>query len=115
MRTVSCINNHIDHRLTAPATSKTNGVVERVGVNRAIKNATIKVLVYKDEAELKADLDKFLVYYSLNRRRGSLKRKLKVRTSFEAVECWYKMNPEIFIKSPDMFRADLLKNHGTTW
>jgi hypothetical protein len=25
------------------------------------------------------------------------------------------MNPEIFIKSPDMFRADLLKNHGITW
>jgi len=31
-----------------------------------------------------------------------------------AVECWYKMNPEIFIKSPDMFRAELLKNHGIT-
>jgi plasmid stabilization system protein ParE len=33
----------------------------------------------------------------------------------EAVECWYRMNPELFIKSPDMFRAGLLKNHGTTW
>ncbi|SCN47344.1 hypothetical protein BAZMOX_114231_1 [methanotrophic endosymbiont of Bathymodiolus azoricus (Menez Gwen)] len=42
-------------------------------------------------------------------------RELKVRTPFEAVECWYRMNPELFIKSPDMFRSGLLKNHGTTW
>ncbi len=109
---MACINGHIDHRLTAPTTPKTNGMVERV--NGTIKNATIKVLTYNDETELKADLDKFLVYYNLNRRHGSLKRELKVRTPFEAVQCWYRMNPEIFIKSPDMFRADLLKNHGTT-
>ena len=48
---MSCINGHIDHRLTAPATPKTNGMVERV--NGTIKNATIKVLTYKDETELK--------------------------------------------------------------
>jgi len=109
---MACIWGHIDHRLTAPATPKTNGMVERV--NGTIKGATIKVLTYKDEVELKADLDKFLVYYNINRRHGSLKRELKVRTPFEAVECWYRINPEIFIKSPDMFRAELLKNHGTT-
>jgi len=109
---MACIEDHIDHRLTAPATPKTNGMVERV--NGTIKDATIKVLTYKDKTELKADLDKFLVYYNLNRRHGSLKRELKVRTPFEAVECWYRMNPDIFIKSPDMFRADLLKNHGIT-
>jgi len=110
---MACIESHIDHRLTAPATPKTNGMVERV--NGTIKDATIKVLTYENEAELIADLDKFLAYYNLNRRHGSLKRELKVRTPFEAVECWYRMNPDIFIKSPDMFRADLLKNHGTTW
>ena len=87
-------------------------MVERV--NGTIKDATIKVLTYKDETELKADLDKFLVYYNLNRRHGSLKRELKVRTPFEALQCWYRINPEIFRKSPDMFRAELLKNHGTT-
>jgi hypothetical protein len=87
-------------------------MVERV--NGTIKGATIKVLTYKNEVELKADLDKFLVYYNLNRRHGSLKRELKVRTPFEALQCWYRINPDIFIKSPDMFRADLLNNHGTT-
>ena len=63
---MACIDGHIDHRLTAPATPKTNGMVERV--NGTIKDATIKVLTYKDKAELKADLNKFLVYYNLNRR-----------------------------------------------
>ena len=48
---MACINGHIDHRLTAPATPKTNGMVERV--NGTMKNATIKVLTYKDETELK--------------------------------------------------------------
>ncbi len=64
--------------------------------------------------ELKADLDKFLIFYNLNRRHGSLKRELKVRTPFEAVQCWYRIKPEIFKQSPGMFQADLLRNHGTT-
>jgi transposase InsO family protein len=109
----ACIDEHIDHRLTAPFTPKTNGMVERV--NGTIKDATIKVLTYQNEAKLKADLDKFLVYYNLNRRHSGLKRELKVRTPFEALQCWYRIKPEIFIKSPDMFQAGLLKNHGTTW
>ena len=109
---MACIEGNIDHRLTAPFTPKTNGMVERV--NGTIKDSTIKVLTYNNETELKADLDKFLVYYNLNRRHGSLKRELKVRTPFDALECWYRIEPDIFRKSPDMFRAVLLKNHGTT-
>jgi transposase InsO family protein len=109
---MACIDDHIDHRLIAPFTPKTNGMVERV--NGTIKDATIKASTYKDETELKADLDKFLVYYNLNRRHSGLKRELKVRTPFEALQCWYRINPGIFKKSPDMFQADLLKNHGTT-
>ena len=109
---MACIEGNIDHRLTAPFTPKTNGMVERV--NGTIKDSTVKVLTYKNETELKADLDKFLVYYNLNRRHGSLKRELKVRTPFDALECWYRIDPEIFRKSPNMFRADLLNNHGTT-
>jgi transposase-like protein len=107
-----CADDKIDHRLTAPFTPKTNGMVERV--NGTIKDATIKVLICTNETELKADLNKFLVYYNLNRRHSSLKRELKVRTPFEALQCWYRIKPEIFKKSPDMFRANLLRNHGTT-
>lgn len=103
----ACTDDAIEHRLTAPNTPKTNGMVERV--NGTIKDATIKVLTYKNETELKTDLDKFLVFYNFNRRHGSLKRELKVRTPFEALQCWYRIKPEIFKKPPDMFRADLLK------
>ena len=41
---IACIEGHIDHRLTAPFTPKTNGMVERV--NGTIKDATIKVLTH---------------------------------------------------------------------
>lgn len=109
---VECTDDNIQHRLTAPYTPQTNGMVERV--NGTIKNKTIKAITYHNIIELKADLDKFLVFYNLNRRHGSLKRELKVRTPFEAVQCWYRMKPELFKKHPDMLQADLLKNHGTT-
>ena len=79
---MACSEDGIDHRLTAPFTPKTNGMVERV--NGTIKDATVKVLTYENETELKADLDKFLAYYNLNRRHSSLKRRLKVRTPFDA-------------------------------
>jgi len=48
---MACIGGHIDHRLTAPATPKTNGMVERV--NGTIKGATIKVLTYSNETDTK--------------------------------------------------------------
>ena len=54
---MACIEGNIDHRLTAPFTPKTNGMVERV--NGTIKGSTVKVLTYKNETELKTDLDKF--------------------------------------------------------
>jgi len=39
-----CAKEDIDHRLTAPRTPKTNGMVERV--NGTIKNATVKCTTY---------------------------------------------------------------------
>ena len=51
---MACIEGNIDHRLTAPFTPKTNGMVERV--NGTTKNSTVKVLTYENETELKADL-----------------------------------------------------------
>lgn len=103
----ACDKDKIEHRLTAPYTPKTNGMVERV--NGTIKDKTIKIITYNNATELKAGLDQFLIFYNLNRRHGSLKRELKVRTPFEAVQCWYRIKPEIFKKSPDRFQAGLLK------
>jgi len=99
---VECSIDEIEHRLTAPYTPKTNGMVERV--NGTIKNTTIKAQEYKDIDEVKKDLDKFLIYYNFNRRHGSLRKELKVRTPFDAVQSWFQTKPEIFKILPDVFQ-----------
>lgn len=102
-----CTKDDIDHRLTAPNTPATNGMVERA--NGTIKNATIKVEAYQNIKELNASLNKFLIYYLFTRRHGSLRRELKVRTPYEAIESWFKTKPELFKISPDEFKANTLE------
>lgn len=96
----------IDHRLTEPFTPKTNGMVERA--NGIIKEGTIKVESYRTKEEMIADLDTFLLFYLFVRRHGSLKRELNVRTPYEALQSWYNLEPEIFKKHPEKFKADAL-------
>lgn len=105
-----CSKDNIDHRLTAPHTPATNGMVERA--NGTIKNATIKVEEYQNIKELGVGLNKFLIYYLFVRRHGSLRRELKVRTPYEAIENWFKTKPELFKISPDEFRANALERMG---
>jgi len=97
-----CKEDSIEHRLTAPYTPQTNGMVERV--NGTIKNATIKAEEYDNIEDVQKDLNKFLIYYNFNRRHGSLRKELKVRTPFEAVQSWFQVKPEIFKISPDVFQ-----------
>jgi transposase-like protein len=99
---IECKENNIEHRLTAPYTPQTNGMVERI--NGTIKNATIKAEDYDNINDVKKDLSKFLIFYNFNRRHGSLRKELKVRTPFDAVQSWFKTKPEIFKISPDMFQ-----------
>jgi len=101
-----CSKDNIEHRLTAPATPKTNGMVERA--NGTIKNSTIKATKYQNIKEPKEDLNKFLIHYNTNRKHGGLKKELKVRTPCEAVKSWFDIEPEIFKISPDKFYATLL-------
>lgn len=54
---------------------------------------------------------RFLVYYLLYRRHGSLKRELGVKTPFQAVEKWYELKPEIFIENPLQFKNKILFLH----
>ena len=84
-----CKEENIDHRLTAPFTPKTNGMVERA--NGTIKDGTIKVEEYQNINELISSLRKEL---------GS-----KVRTPFDALECWFKLEPKLFKISPSVFQA----------
>uniref|UniRef100_UPI004047EF73 DDE-type integrase/transposase/recombinase n=1 Tax=Flavobacterium sp. TaxID=239 RepID=UPI004047EF73 len=103
---IKCLENNILHRLTAPFTPKTNGMVERV--NGIIKNNTVLRKQYQSLDEMKNDLSKFLLFYNLNRRHGSLRKELKVKTPFNAIEKWYKLKPELFIITPSNFKNNTL-------
>ena len=103
---IKCQENRIDHRLTAPFTPKTNGMVERV--NGTIKNNTILKTKYESPKEMNIDLAKFNTYYNLYRRHGSLRKELQVKTPFEAVEKWFELKPELFNKTPDDFKIIIL-------
>lgn len=103
---VVCEQNNIDHRCTKPFTPKTNGMVEKA--NDIIKNGTIKKTNYNSIEDMKADLTNFLIHYNLYRRHGSLRRELKVKTPFDAVEKWYELEPKIFKQNPAEFKNKIL-------
>lgn len=103
---IKCKENNIEHRLTKPCTPKTNGMVERV--NGTIKSNTILLNNYKNPAEMHNDLNGFLVYYNINRRHGSLRKELNVKTPFQAIEKWYQLKPEIFKIEPTEFKNKLI-------
>lgn len=101
-----CTKHNIEHRLTKPATPKTNGMVERA--NGTIKNNTILKTKYQNEQEMKKDIMEFLCYYNLYRRHGSLRKELDVKTPFQAVEKWHGIEPELFKKTPQEFKNKIL-------
>ena len=57
---------------------------------------------------MKKDLTKFLSFYNFNRRHGSIRKKLKVKTPFNAIEKWYQFKPEIFKITPNEFKNNNL-------
>lgn len=101
-----CNENKIEHRLTKPFTPKTNGMVEKA--NDIIKCGTIKKTEYKNLEQMCDDLVKFLKHYNLYRRHGSLRRELKVKTPYNAVEKWFEIKPEIFKENPAKFKNKIL-------
>lgn len=107
-----CTENNIEHRLTQPFTPKTNGMVERV--NGTIKNDTVKKKTYENLEKMNDDLIRFLVYYNLYRRHGGVRKELKVKTPFDAVEKWYSIKPEIFKQTPLEFKTKILSLHNTS-
>ena len=103
---LKCIQNNIEHRLTAPFTPKTNGMVERL--NGTIKNNTILKNQYKTRVEMNADLANFMQFYNINRRHGSLRKEFDVKTPFQAIEKWYVLKPQIFKITPEKFKIIIL-------
>lgn len=59
-------------------------MVERV--NGTIKNNTILKTQYQSQEEMKNDLHKFLLFYNFNRRHGSIRKELNVKTPFNAIK-----------------------------
>ena len=103
---VVCEENNIDHRLTKPFTPQTNGMVEKV--NDTIKKGTIKGTTYESYTEMEKDTIRFLVYYNMYRRHGSLRKELNVKTPLDAVEKWYELDPKLFKETPLNFKKKLL-------
>lgn len=103
---IICEEKKIQHRCTAPFTPKTNGMVERA--NGTIKTNTILKNKYINVEEMNNDLLKFLGFYNLYRRHGSLRKELDVKTPMNAIEKWYELKPEIFIITPEGFKNNLL-------
>jgi len=103
---IKCSSNNIKHRCTKPSTPQTNGMVERV--NGTIKNNTILKHKYENKTALEKDLGLFLEFYNLNRRHGSLRKELNVKTPFEAVEKWYQLKPDLFRITPNQFQNNIL-------
>ena len=103
---VKCLENNIEHRLTAPFTPKTNGMVERV--NGTIKNNTILTNQYETKNLMNQDLARFLSFYNLHRRHGSLRKELQVKTPYQAIEKWYNLKPEIFNINPNKFKQNII-------
>ena len=103
---IVCKQNGIDHRCTKPFTPKTNGMVEKA--NDIIKKGTIKKTNYNSLQEMNDDLMQFLVHYNLYRRHGSLRRELKVKTPFNAIEKWFELDPKIFKEKPCEFKNKIL-------
>ena len=103
---IKCLENNIKHRLTAPFTPKTNGMLERV--KGVIKNKTLLINQYKSINEMNQDLAQFLSFYNLYRRQGSLRKELKVKTPCQTIEKWYTLKPEVFKITPNDFKNDIL-------
>jgi len=107
---VKCEENSIIHRLTAPFTPKTNGMVERL--NGVIKTNTILKNQYANSVEMNHDLAGFMSFYNQHRRHGSLRKELKVKTPYQAIEKWYELKPEIFQIPPNKFIKNIIDLHS---
>lgn len=59
---ITCLNNSIEHRLTAPYTPKTNGMVERV--NKKVVDNVLDRITFKSIDEMKQSI--FHYFYSYN-------------------------------------------------
>lgn len=102
-----CNEFNIEHRLTLPYTPKTNWMVEKC--NDTIKSNTVGRTIYHSQEEMRKDLTWFMLYYNLHKRHWSIVKETWKRTPFEAVNYYYRENPELFKQTPEEFKFKLEK------
>jgi len=73
-----------------------------------LKKNTILKNQYQSLDEMKNDLNNFLLFYNFNRRHGSIRKELNVKTPFNAIEKWYQLKPEIYKITPNQFKNKVL-------
>ena len=91
----TCAKADIEHRLTKPKHSWTNGQVERM--NRTIKDATVKRFYYETHHQLRSHLADFVTAYNFAKHLKTL----KGLTPYEYI-C------KLWTKEPDRFTLDPL-------
>ena len=86
----TCKTFEIEHRLTAPYTPKTNGMVERM--NGKIAENVLDKIKFGNKEEMKKVIFSYINTYNHNIRHSGINRK----TPIEALEIWYNKKREIF-------------------
>ena len=89
-----CAEKGIEHRLTKPYYSWTNGQAERIV--RTIKDATIRAFHYATIDDLRRHTHNWLLAYN----HAKQLKALRFRTSLEALERIRAQKPELFIRPP---------------
>lgn len=95
----TCAENEIEHRLTAPYTPKTNGMVERM--NGKITENVLDRIKFDSKEELKQSIMNYVYNYNHHIKHSGINRK----TPFECLEKWFSEKPELFKVDIETFKS----------
>jgi transposase InsO family protein len=94
----TCTANDVEHRLTAPYTPKTNGMVERM--NGKITENVLDKIKFENNVELKKTIMNYLYNYNHHIKHSGINRK----TPIECLEKWFNEKPELFKVDIETFK-----------
>ncbi len=94
----TCSENEIEHRLSAPYTQKTNGMVERM--NGKITENVLDRIKFESKGELKQSIMNYVDNYNHHIKHSGISRK----TPIECLESWFKEKPELFKVDIETFK-----------